>query len=145
MVTSTSTPGSMLMEVIYAAMSTCSGTRATPYLLDNLRGRVQVDETLVDAHLIAIPGHGTFTVGGLTGDVLELLGGKTHWALDLEVLVLGTTDQVTADCGTVRESDRWPSLTLLQVIDVAAGQRDTNTVLDRIVINILLNSRLREW
>ena len=43
-------------------------------LLDNLGRSVQVDETLVDAHLEHVPGLGTLTVGGLTGGDLEVLG-----------------------------------------------------------------------
>lgn len=36
-------------------------------LLDDLRGAVQVNQTLVDPHLEAIPGFGSFTTGGLSG------------------------------------------------------------------------------
>lgn len=34
-----------------------------------------LDETLVDAHLVLVPGLGTLTVGGLTGGDVEGLGG----------------------------------------------------------------------
>ena len=40
---------------------TISDRRVTYDLLDDLAGRVEVDETLVDFELIAIPGLGTFT------------------------------------------------------------------------------------
>jgi hypothetical protein len=36
-------------------------------LLDNLSRGVEIDETLVDAHLEHIPGLGTLTAGGLAG------------------------------------------------------------------------------
>lgn len=66
-------------------------------LLDDVGRRVEVDETLVDAHLVAVPGLGTLTTRGLAGDVLEDLGGETDGALDAEVTVLGAVDEVGAD------------------------------------------------
>lgn len=36
-------------------------------LLDDLRWTVQIDQTLVDPHLKAIPGFGSFTAGGFSG------------------------------------------------------------------------------
>lgn len=83
-------------------------------LLNDLRGGVEIDETLVDAHLEAIPGLGTVTARGLTGGDTENLGGETDGTLDLELLVLGTLDEISAD--------------LLQVLDVAGGQGDADTV-----------------
>lgn len=41
-------------------------------LLDDLGGGSQVNEALVDAHLVRVPGLGTLTAGGLAG-LLELL------------------------------------------------------------------------
>jgi hypothetical protein len=52
----------------------------------------------VDLHLEAVPGLGTLTTWGLTGGDLKDLGGETDGALDTEVLVLGTVDEVSADC-----------------------------------------------
>jgi hypothetical protein len=49
-------------------------------LLDNLGGGVEVDETLVDAHLVHVPGLGTLTVRRLTGGDLEVLGRETDGA-----------------------------------------------------------------
>lgn len=40
-------------------------------------GEDLLNQTLVDAHLVGVPGLGTLTVGGLTGGDLEGLGGKT--------------------------------------------------------------------
>merc|ERR1712141_769551 len=62
-------------------------------LLDDLGGRVQVDDALVDPHLEAIPGLGTLTARGLTGRDPQGLVGHANGALDLEVLVLGALDQ----------------------------------------------------
>jgi len=87
---------------------------------------VQVDETLVDLHLITVPGLGTLTARGLTGGDAEDLGGETDGSLDTEVLILGTLDQVRAD--------------LLEVLDVAGGQGDTDAVNGG--LDVLLNTGL---
>lgn len=52
-------------------------------LLHDLRGRVEVDHTLVDAHLEAVPGLGTLTTRSLTGGDAEHLGGHAHGSLEL--------------------------------------------------------------
>lgn len=44
-------------------------------LLDNLRGTVQVDQTLVDPHLETIPGLGAFSTGCLSGGDAQSLKG----------------------------------------------------------------------
>jgi len=87
---------------------------------------VQVNETLVDLHLITVPGLGTLTARGLTGGDAENLGRETNGSLDTEVLVLGTLDQIRAD--------------LLEVLDVAGGQGDTDAVNGR--LDVLLNTGL---
>ena len=65
MVTSTSTPGSRLMEVYDSLCETHTNTlraRSASYdLLHDLAGGVEVDQTLVDLELVAIPGLGTLT------------------------------------------------------------------------------------
>lgn len=95
-------------------------------LLDNLGGGVEIDQTLVDLHLEAVPGLGTLTAGGLAGGDAEDLGGETDGALDTEVLVLGTLDQVGAD--------------LLEVLDVAGGEGDADAVDGG--LDLLLNTGL---
>ena len=87
---------------------------------------MEIDETLVDAHLETIPGLGTVTARRLTGGDTENLGGETNGSLDTEVLVLGTLDQIRAD--------------LLEVLDVAGGQGDTDAVNGR--LDVLLNTGL---
>lgn len=57
-----------------------------------------LDETLVNAHLVAVPSLGTLTTGGLAGGNLQDLGGETDGALDAEVLGLGALDEVGGDC-----------------------------------------------
>ncbi|KAL9703686.1 hypothetical protein quinque_007204 [Culex quinquefasciatus] len=96
MVNSTSTPGSMLIEVI------CY----------DLGRRVQIDDTLVLAHLEAIPSLGTLTARRLTGR-------------DTQLLHLGAADQVSAH--------------LIQAADIARGQRDANPVNRRDLGNGLLD------
>lgn len=77
-------------------------------------GRHVLDETLVDAHLVAVPGLGTLTARGLAGGDLEGLGGQADGALDAQVLALGALDQLGAD--------------LLEGLDLAAGQGDADLV-----------------
>ena len=80
-------------------------------LLDDIGRRVEVDETFVDAHLVPVPSLGTLTTwtkivnhhphrrhSRLSGGVFEHFGGETNGAFDAEIPVLGTVDQVTADC-----------------------------------------------
>jgi hypothetical protein len=75
---------------------------------------VEVDEALVDAHLEGVPGLGTLTARGLTGGDLQVLGGQTDGALDAELLVLGTVDELLAH--------------LLEGLDVARGEGDADLV-----------------
>jgi len=66
-------------------------------LLHGLGGRVEVDDALVHAHLETIPGVGSLSARGLADSHAEHLGGHADGALDLEVLLLGTLDEVSAD------------------------------------------------
>jgi len=75
---------------------------------------VEIDHTLVDAHLEAIPGLGTFTARGLTGGDPQGLGGHPDGSLDLQFLVLGSLDEVGAD--------------LLEALNVPGGQGDPDAV-----------------
>ena len=68
--------------------------------------------TLVDAHLVGVPGLGTLTARGLAGGDLEVLGGQADGTLDAELLVLGTVDELLAD--------------LLEALDVAGGEGDAD-------------------
>lgn len=65
-------------------------------LFNDFRGSEDIDDTLVDAHLEAIPGVGTLTARRLAGGDAENLGGHARGALNLDVLVLGTTDEISA-------------------------------------------------
>jgi len=68
----------------------------------------------VDSHLKGIPSLGSFTTGCLSGSDLEAFGWKTDWALNAEVLGLGTLNELLAD--------------LLEGGDLSAGQGDTDLV-----------------
>lgn len=59
-----------------------------------------LNQTLMDPHLEAIPGLGTFTARCFTGGDFEDAGRETDGAFDAEVLGLGTLDQVGGDCRT---------------------------------------------
>ena len=71
-------------------------------------------QTLVDAHLVLVPGLGTLTVGGLTGGDVQGLGGQTDGTLDLQGLGASTVDKLRAD--------------LLEGGDLARGKSDTDLV-----------------
>lgn len=83
-------------------------------LLDNLGRGVEVDESLVDPHLVSVPGLRTLTTWAikcisavqaycgqlssrLSGGVLEDFGWEPDGAFDSEVSVLGSVDEVGAD------------------------------------------------
>ncbi len=52
-------------------------------------------------HLEAIPCVGTLSTGGLPRRDVQHLGRHAHRSLHLQLLVLGTTDQVGADCTSI--------------------------------------------
>ena len=58
---------------------------------------MEIDHTLVDAHLEAIPGLGTFTARSLPGGDSQSLGWHPDGSLNFEFLVLGSLDEVGAD------------------------------------------------
>jgi hypothetical protein len=66
-------------------------------LFDNLTGRMQVNQPLVNPHLITIPGFRTLTVGCLPCRDFEDFGGQSHGSLDFEILVLGACNQIRTD------------------------------------------------
>jgi len=73
----------------------------------------------VDAHLKAIPSLGALPAWRLARSDAQDFGRHAHWALDSQLLVLGTADQICTD--------------LLKTLDVAAGQRDANAVNRRLI------------
>ena len=58
---------------------------------------MQIDNTLVNAHLKSIPGLGTFAARSFPSGDSQSLGGHSDGSLNLEFLVLGSLDQVSAD------------------------------------------------
>lgn len=75
---------------------------------------MQVDQSLVDPHLVSVPSLGTLTTWRLPGGVSQDLGGESDWTLDVQLLVLGSRDQVSAD--------------LLEVLDVSRSEGDSDSV-----------------
>lgn len=73
-----------------------------------------LNEALVDSHLKSIPGLGTLSAGSLAGGDLQGAGWETDWALDAEILGLGTVDELGAD--------------LLKGGNVLGGERDADLV-----------------
>lgn len=58
---------------------------------------MQIDDTLVDAHLETIPGLGSLTARGFAGGDSEHLVGHTNGSLDAELLLLGARNQISAN------------------------------------------------
>jgi len=90
-------------------------------LLDDLGGAVEVDHSLVNSHLELVPGLATLSTGSLTGGDPQGLGGHPHGALHLQLLVLGSLDQVAAD--------------LLQGLNIAGGQSDPDAMNRCVLLN----------
>jgi len=63
-------------------------------LLDGVGGGVQVNHTLVDPQLEPVPGLGTLSARSLTGGDAESLGRHPHRTLHLQILGLGSVDEV---------------------------------------------------
>merc|ERR1719400_69273 len=83
-------------------------------LLDDLRRRMQINDTLVNAHLEAIPSLGTFTTRSLSGGDPQGLGWHTHRSFDLQFFILGSLDEVVAD--------------LFETLHISGSQGDPDTV-----------------
>ena len=83
-------------------------------LLDNLGWTVEINHSLVDPHLELVPGLGTLSARSLPGGDSQHLGGHPHGSLHLQLLVLGSPDEVAAD--------------LLQGLDIPGGQSDSDAV-----------------
>lgn len=96
-------------------------------LLDCLRRRVQIDHTLMDTHLVSVPGVGTLATWRLTCGNNQLLGWHTHRSLNLQILGLGALYKVGADCN-INCQKLHESNTLFEGLDVASGQRNADLV-----------------
>lgn len=115
MVTSTSTPASMLMMIcltVSVGARRLNKSATIPRL--NCPFRDLLDKTLVNAHLILVPGLGTLTARCLAGDDMQSLGRETDGTLDLQGLGAGTVHQLLAH--------------LLEGGDLAGGEGDTDLV-----------------
>jgi hypothetical protein len=82
--------------------------------LDDLGRGVEVNQALVNAELVGVPGLAAFTARGLAGGDLEVLGGQADGALDREALVAGALNQLGAD--------------LLEGGNISAREGDADTV-----------------
>jgi len=91
-----------------------AGLNVDDDLLDDLGRGVEVNEALVDAHLVRVPGLGTLAVGRLARRDLQVLGGQAHGALDAQLLVLGAVNELLAH--------------LLERLDVARREGDADLV-----------------
>jgi len=83
-------------------------------LLDDLAGRVEVDQALVHLEFETIPGLRTFTARRFTCSDLQDLGRQADRTFNTKLLVLGSVDKIRRE--------------FLQVPDVATRQSDTDFV-----------------
>lgn len=74
--------------------------RHTHNLSDNLRGTVKIDDPLVYPHLVPVPRLRTLSTWRLAASETKVLCWHSDWTLHLQLLVLGSTDQVRAYCHT---------------------------------------------
>ena len=118
-VTSTSTPASMLMIIcLTTSVGAWRSMRPISRSLALISSHFNPDNpsirTLVNAHLKGIPSLGALTARRLAGGDLEDLCGQADGALYAQVLVLGAVDELLAD--------------LFERFDVAGGQGDADLV-----------------
>jgi len=81
-------------------------------LLDNIGWRVQIDKSLVDAHLKLVPCIGTLTIRCFSCHDAETLGRQSYWAFHAQLFLPSSLDEVVAD--------------LLERLDVSRGQCDAD-------------------
>lgn len=97
-------------------------------LLDDLGWGLQVDDSLVNLHLVSIPGLRTLTVRSLSGGDLQDLGWQSNWTLLDDVVLDSVVDDVGAD--------------LLQLLDLGGGQGDSDLV---DLLGLFLDFFLVDW
>lgn len=90
-------------------------------LLDHLSAGLDVDDTLVDAHLIGIPGLGTLTVRSLSSGDLQYLGRQSDGAGNRVGDILGALNQLGASS--------------LGLLDISRSDGDSN--LDDLLLDLL--------
>ena len=73
----------------------------------DLRGRVEVDEALVDAQLEAVPRVGALTAGRLASRNAEGLSREAHRTGVTQTLGTGALDQILAHCTHTGGRGRW--------------------------------------
>lgn len=118
-------------------------------VLHQLRGAVQVDDALVDAHLEAVPSVGTLTARALAGGDTQGLGRQAHGARHGDALLDGLRLQLLAHCGNKiglaaphnHAPARHPQLTGLQALDITGSQGHADLVQGRLDALLLLVER----
>lgn len=97
-------------------------------LLDEGSWGLQVNDSLVDSHLVSVPSLRTLTVRGLSGGDLQDLGWHSNRTLLDNLVVVGVLDDVGTD--------------LLQGLDLGGGQGDLDLV---DLLGLLLDLLLVDW
>lgn len=96
--------------------------------LDNRSRSLQVNDTLVDSHLVGVPGLGTLTVWCLSGGDLQNLGWHSNGTLLDNVTLSSIGNDVRRD--------------LLQLLNLGGGQGDSDLV---DLLFLFLNLFLVDW
>lgn len=71
---------------------------------------MEIDEPLVDSHLVAIVCVGSLTTRGFPCGDLEAFGGHANRTPDSELLILGLSDQIAANYDMNIRGDEWKCL-----------------------------------
>ena len=74
-----------------------TGLNVDDYLLYDLGRCIQINQALVDSHLVHIPCLASLTAGCLSGGDFEGLCGETDGALDAQILGFGALEELGAD------------------------------------------------
>ena len=82
-------------------------------LLDSLGSTMQVNDSLVDSHLVPVPRLGSLTTGGLPGSDPQHFGWHTNWTFHSKLGFLSSADEITTYCVCVHMCVYSPSNSLI--------------------------------
>ncbi len=92
---------------------------------------MEVNDSLVDPHLIPVPGLGALATWSLTSRDLQDLGRHTNGTFDLQLRLPGTSDKIPTHCQKEFGHlclHHTLGVTFLQTLYIAAGEGDSDLV-----------------
>lgn len=93
---------------------------------------MEVDDSLVDPHLVCVPGLGSLTTGGLASSNLQDFSRHTNRTLHFQFRFSGTTYQIPTHCDGSTQWSAMPTskqhLTFLQTLHIAASECNPDLV-----------------